>query len=1122
MNNPIYLFYLNVTGNDPHQVYPVYKSDLALDYELESSQLFHRAKLSGKIDFIGDDYDWIMSQPVSTEFGFVIRMSLNGGSSFSTYWQGSFVMTDCEVNEDDRKIVVQPKVADRYAKLLDNWETEYDLIKDLSPKVTAISSIKQGIIQYYVEGNSVIDCIQGSRHWTEDVDNDVYPYSTLLSNYHFGIANRLLSVRVTPMADSNGDMPEITLDDLYTGTSGSGSGGYPNYSCTGTTYDVVLFCDSTTAPSVDYYIKDHNNNPLYFDVQHYGVDMKVTGQYTLTPYQGSGMKGNFLLDVREVIVCARWLTSTSNDWVVFNGNTVDVYDRPSDDISATNWNYMRCIPMYYAYSTYTFVQISKLTSEDKTEWGQSGDDRYYLPPVSGEPWMPINRENWPIGVSYWALPLDSETFINADDTYKIKDTFAVSDVISALLQEITGGEITHQATTDYSQFLYAPVNPIDGKDRRLFIAPKTNITAGEYSEAAKKGVITLKMVLDMLAKSMKAYWFIDTDNRLRIEHLSWFMKGKSYTTDANTISVDLTKQLEWRNKKPWDFGKNNYTFDKADMPSRYTYKWMDDVTDMFTGQPIVIENSLVEEAKKEEVSVSNFTSDIAFMLASPNAIGKDGFGLVSAFEINSYINGSSDTLTGSNFHDYGITAIEGGEVITISITATNTSGQPQTIEYGWAYGTSFNKRGEIPTTGSDPFTTIVQFVAPMDLFSFYLRSSSQSTAFSMSYTINYVRGGEFQLNTGEKTYTTTQATIKEEIPNYELSFEYLLPTFCNVGLPASPASFNGQTAVAVPLPARNKKQSVKIPIGDNADPDVEKLVKTSIGSGSVEKMSVSLSSRVATTSLKHETYDTPPVIVVPSPSVTPASGEITLSQTITIAITGIATGAEYSTDNETWTTYTSPFTLASDAVVYARATDGNGHYSSVVSVAYVVLPYNSKVEYLQSSGTQYIDTGILPDVDTNFVVDLQMIETPSSDNYILGKYGSSQEFYLYASSGKYRYAWSSSNRTTTLSIDTNRHTISMYSDGTNSYLYVDGNKIYERVTLSHTATRTTTIFRGGTTGVATGFPQKIYSCTMSKNGSPIIDLIPVRVGTTGYMYDKVSGQLFGNAGSGSFTYGNDI
>ena len=36
------------------------------------------------------------------------------------------------------------------------------------------------------------------------------------------------------------------------------------------------------------------------------------------------------------------------------------------------------------------------------------------------------------------------------------------------------------------------------------------------------------------------------------------------------------------------------------------------------------------------------------------------------------------------------------------------------------------------------------------------------------------------------------------------------------------------------------------------------------------------------------------------------------------------------------------------------------------------------------------------------------------------------------------------------------------------------------------------------------------------------DFIPVRVGQTGYLYDRVSGQLFGNLGSGDFILGPDI
>jgi len=37
----------------------------------------------------------------------------------------------------------------------------------------------------------------------------------------------------------------------------------------------------------------------------------------------------------------------------------------------------------------------------------------------------------------------------------------------------------------------------------------------------------------------------------------------------------------------------------------------------------------------------------------------------------------------------------------------------------------------------------------------------------------------------------------------------------------------------------------------------------------------------------------------------------------------------------------------------------------------------------------------------------------------------------------------------------------------------------------------------------------------------VVDFIPVRKEGVGYMYDKVSRQLFGNSGTGNFILGND-
>ena len=42
-----------------------------------------------------------------------------------------------------------------------------------------------------------------------------------------------------------------------------------------------------------------------------------------------------------------------------------------------------------------------------------------------------------------------------------------------------------------------------------------------------------------------------------------------------------------------------------------------------------------------------------------------------------------------------------------------------------------------------------------------------------------------------------------------------------------------------------------------------------------------------------------------------------------------------------------------------------------------------------------------------------------------------------------------------------------------------------------------------------------------KGRDGLLDIIPVRVGDVGYLYDRVSGQLFGNSGTGEFIVGPD-
>jgi hypothetical protein len=64
--------------------------------------------------------------------------------------------------------------------------------------------------------------------------------------------------------------------------------------------------------------------------------------------------------------------------------------------------------------------------------------------------------------------------------------------------------------------------------------------------------------------------------------------------------------------------------------------------------------------------------------------------------------------------------------------------------------------------------------------------------------------------------------------------------------------------------------------------------------------------------------------------------------------------------------------------------------------------------------------------------------------------------------------------------------------------------------------------RGRDTIIHRDIGARIYWFKVYLSNELILDMIPVRVGNIGYMYDRLSGRLFGNSGTGEFVLGSDI
>lgn len=58
-------------------------------------------------------------------------------------------------------------------------------------------------------------------------------------------------------------------------------------------------------------------------------------------------------------------------------------------------------------------------------------------------------------------------------------------------------------------------------------------------------------------------------------------------------------------------------------------------------------------------------------------------------------------------------------------------------------------------------------------------------------------------------------------------------------------------------------------------------------------------------------------------------------------------------------------------------------------------------------------------------------------------------------------------------------------------------------------------------GVLNKSQSSITKCIIENDGVAAIDCFPVRIGNVGYLYNKVSKELLGNAGTGSFILGHD-
>lgn len=179
----------------------------------------------------------------------------------------------------------------------------------------------------------------------------------------------------------------------------------------------------------------------------------------------------------------------------------------------------------------------------------------------------------------------------------------------------------------------------------------------------------------------------------------------------------------------------------------------------------------------------------------------------------------------------------------------------------------------------------------------------------------------------------------------------------------------------------------------------------------------------------------------------------------------------------------------------------------------------TQVEYIKSSGIQYIDTGFKPNQDTRIVTDTVFtMEGAPKRLYGARERSMSKAFCFTASSGGYylveygtaqKSFSSSANSSTKFTIDHNKNTVTL-----------NGEHTVTCATETFTAPCNLFLFGMNENGSVTGYAATIYACRIYDNGTLIRDYVPcINANGVAGLYDMANGLFYRNSGTGSFTVG---
>lgn len=694
MNKRNIEFYLEYRGSRV-KVTPYYKK-LEKKTAKEAGQEYYRETLNGQIKFIGDDFDLINAEPITTEFTFIVKVFKAG--SWLDYYKGTFTKVNCKLDLAKRMAEPKFKTDDLYKKVLDKYKDEFDIVK-LGIPTERISCVKRPFVQIYCAGASSVTNIHNGKSWEADTSvaielsrtqDGMVELSSKMSAMGFSnLANRReVYIEGASITDVNGMYTETEyLVDLENHLSGR------------RWYKVK---NNTRS----YYIEAVRNNAnldlSYARLYKYGTDELL--------YEAQLKKSELPEDVfwaffeaygsLKNLVFSRYggagFAIVTKDFVysawgrVMHNSNADGVAVKIDDFAASNASFKYASPL-----SSIVVAQSPDSAIEKTEYGVNDEGGYFtdkwLPALfpTGR-YVPICRSSW-VNSSLW-LAYEKTKFDDIDNTYSagyiLRDAYSVGSIIKAILAQIDT-TLSHEATAEFSKFLYDEsfmLNNI-GERSYIYLTQKTNMIKGTYDQAAQTAKVSLETVMNMLRDCFRCYWYVNDAGKFKIEHVTYFLKGRSYQDVL--ASVDLTTYRDSLNKRPILQGQEEIEYDISDLTRKYTFAFADESFLPFTGVELNADAPYIEGDKIEDINLGSFSADVDYMQISPDSVSQDGFALLCPVYSK-----SPDSSVGSySLPIREVQTVENGWPYTIAVQNALASWAELINYYAWdmpAYNVSAN------------------------------------------------------------------------------------------------------------------------------------------------------------------------------------------------------------------------------------------------------------------------------------------------------------------------------------------------------------------------------------------------------------------------------------------------